>query len=494
MNKIDLRGLNDSVLPLSVFAAVFFLLLIGLVDHKGMWYGAVAVIPFLFFISRNKFKKVALTLVAILPISTYGFVPRYGYRLFDMLALGLILVFLYFNSGKKQYYKTPLTFPLLLMFLTMVISSVVAPNIGFAVPIIVTCLLFYFSAKSIGFFIADEDGIVAILYCLMVPFLVSSILGVYQSIFGVYSARLVEAFNPNVVTAEFFRAPGPLDNSLSFGQYLSVMSSFFVGIVLAGLRYRLKKKILLILAGLAIFGGAAGLVGSLSRAAIISLVIVFPVSFLILYRSKGMLTVSLVVVAVVVFQDSIVRGIVSDPVAQRFLTAQSDFERGRLVLYENAFRKFLDNPILGVGTGNLNYASGFADPSQRMVPGGHVESVYVSYLVSNGILGIAALMYLILRTITLSFNLYRETSDPFLKSVSFGLFAAFTSNAVNMTTNPASLPGKMGDFDLTNFFMFWVFIALLMLIWSRSRIVPGHKVSGETGRGGVIYPQDVQNG
>lgn len=434
-----------------------------------MWYAVLFLIAILFSISRNKLKRISLTLISILPIVNYNFFPRFDFKLLDVFAVIILCAYLYYNSTRKKYLITPFTYPFLFMFLTLLLSTIVAPRVDFAFWVIFTCVLFFLIAKSISFFLTDEKDITAALYCLIIPTVVSALLGIYQGMFGIHAAKLANVFNPNVITHEFLRAPGPFDDSLTFGQYLSVLVSFFIAFFLAGIRYGANRKLLLALSFATISIGIAGLISSVSRTPVATIIVIVAVSLLILYRSKGIMIVCVMLLMIVVFQDQLLNAFVSDPMAKRYLAAESDFAASRLVLWKNGFDLFLRNPIVGIGTGNLNFATRLADPSERMIPGGHIESVYVSYLVSNGIVGLVALVYLISKVLTQSYAMFKNSPDPFLKSVSFGLFAAFLSNAINMVTNPASLPGKIGAFDYACFYMFWVLLALLIVVTSRTK-------------------------
>lgn len=466
-------GLANVILSSFVFLASFYLLLIGLDKHRVLWFGVFIGATVLFLVSHDRLKKVALTLISILPIVNYGFIPHFGYTIFETLAVVIVGGFFYNKSVGKGNLRTQLTYPFLFMLLSLIASTIVAPNVEFALSIILICLIFFFVTKSIAFYLLDEKDLKAVLYCLVIPLIVSALLGVYQAIFGSSEAKLVDDFNPNVISGElgFSRVPGPLNNSLNFGQYLSILISFFIGFLLASRRDCPRSKPLTILSYVALFIGMAALVGTISRTAMAAVVITLIICLFIRYRSRILIAVSVMALSIIVFQAQLADMIGRSGVGIRFMMSQFDFQAGRLDIWKYAFRVFSENPLLGVGTGNLNYASGINGASLKMVPGGHVESVYVSYLVSNGILGLTALVYFLWKGIKMSYDLFKNNSDPLVKSVSFGLFAGFVSSSINMTTNPASLPSALGSGDPTNFYLFWLLLAILMVTAKRTQLL-----------------------
>lgn len=417
------------------------LLIIGPEKHRILWLSFIGIIALLFVISRHTIRDVALSLIAILPIVDYRIVPHFSLKLFDILAVIIIIAGLYSTLKKRSNY-VPSGYPFRYLVLTMILSTFVASNIEFSFSIILTCVFFFFIFKGITSSLIDQQDISALLLCLIVPLLVSAFIGVVQGIYGPYSLAIAKEFNTNVGTGNlgFNRVSGTLDNSLDFAQYLSVMSSFVVGYLILSWRYSAGSRLLRIVSIASLILAIIALLGTVSRTSIASFAMIIALAFIVLYGRRAALILALIVLPMILFPQEILGVIISKKVLIRFLSIQDSLQIGRVKLWKNAFNVFLSNPILGIGTGNINYASGLTPFSQRMMPGGHVESVYISYMISNGLIGFWGLMVLTLKVIKNSYKLYKERSEPIVKSISFGLFLAFVCNSMNMVTNPASLP------------------------------------------------------
>jgi O-antigen ligase len=103
-------------------------------------------------------------------------------------------------------------------------------------------------------------------------------------------------------------------------------------------------------------------------------------------RSRKVFVLVVLLLISSLFYDDIIRLFIPNAMIGRFIVANSDFDTGRLGLWYKAIDIFYNSPLLGVGSGNLNevgYRWGITPSYLQHRVGGHVESVYLSLLVSD---------------------------------------------------------------------------------------------------------------
>lgn len=466
----DLRSyLTDAILPCFIFLGTTILLLAGPEKHRFLWFGFVVLIPIFFVISRHTIREVALTLIALVPIVDYSIVPHFNLKLFDILAVIIIIVAWRHSAKRESSYHAPTGYPFRYLALILVLSSFVSPNLEFSLSIILTYVFFFLVFRGITSSLILQNDMRAVLLCLLVPLLVSAFVGIVQGIYGPYSLAIGKNFNTNVVSGRsgLNRVSGTLDNSLDFAQYLSVMGSFVVGFLLVSWKNSAGGRLLRVVSIVSLTVATIALLGTVSRTSIASFAAVVAFAFIVLFGRKAALLLALVVFLVILFPQEILGLFFGSKLLIRFSGSQNSLQSYRLKIWKNAFDVFLANPILGIGTGN--YSTGLVPTMQRMKLGGHVESVWISFLLSNGLLGFAGLVALTVKVLKDSYKLFKENVEPIAKSISFGLFLAFLCNSMNMITNPASLPTPLSAGHHTNFYMFWILLSILFIVIEKGR-------------------------
>ena len=266
-----------------------------------------------------------------------------------------------------------------------------------------------------------------------------------------------------------YSVSGTLDNSLDFGQVLICYVQFRFRIFSVELEESAGGWLLRVTCIVSLVLAIIALLGTLSRTSILSFAAIVALAFIVLNGRRAAVILAIIALVMILFPQEILGIFISKKLLFRFQGIQDSLQVGRGKLWKDAFNVFLSNPILGVGTGNLNYATGLTTVSQRMVPGGHVESVYLSYLVSNGVIGFLGLVALTIKVIKDSYLSFKESLDPMAKSISFGLFLAFVCNSMNMITNPASLPTSLNRGGQTDFYMFWILLSILFIVSKKRR-------------------------
>ena len=213
------------------------------------------------------------------------------------------------------------------------------------------------------------------------------------------------------------RDSGPLGFAGSNGlaAFLAQFSMFFWGFG----QYLKSKKYKLICYGLTAITIFATMY-TFSRAAYIALVVI---TFML-----GVLKDRKLIVVVAVFMltwQTIVPTAVTERVTMT-KSANGQLEASaneRVVLWTAAQDSILHNPILGTGFATFQFAE-------------HVDSLkdthnwYVKVLVETGIVGFIIAAILIVKMLTLSWNIFRHSTDPLYQGFGLGLLLALSANLV----------------------------------------------------------------
>lgn len=134
---------------------------------------------------------------------------------------------------------------------------------------------------------------------------------------------------------------------------------------------------------------------------------------------------------------SLLRSIVRpmDPALHRF--GESTFQR--VWMYRAAWQVFLDHPVAGVGQRNFGNVYGRHIPEELRNPDTHLDegtvytgfshahSLYLNLLATQGLLGLAAFLWLIVAAVRLAWRNWRRAQDEFLRAVSLGILAAIVA-------------------------------------------------------------------
>jgi O-antigen ligase len=140
---------------------------------------------------------------------------------------------------------------------------------------------------------------------------------------------------------------------------------------------------------------------------------------------------------------------------------QNPWNRERVHMWEAGLRMLRDHPWTGVGLQDLHALYQRYQSPGALEPAGHLHSVYVQVAATMGIVGLAALVFLVsglLRAASRAFRGYRRTRDPgarFGAAISLGVTAALVGFFVS-----GLMEWNLGDEELVDLLYVLVGIAL----------------------------------
>lgn len=225
-----------------------------------------------------------------------------------------------------------------------------------------------------------------------------------------------------------------------YGGYLVFVLPFFISLMGMMARRRRWGLVFLLFIGFAM--NSFCLIFTGSRAAWIAFALI-----MVLYVAMGLLDQRMVLVGVTVLimLVLVVVVVVKPPnfIKQRFVSQSAkDATTGRMMQYKLALDFFMDHPIFGLGMGM---------EGQKLVENGirkiwaAVENVYLTYLVSEGLLGLSTFLLLLVFYWFMLFWAWRNSRDDFIH---------FNGEALIM--------GMVG-FAVSNLFAAWLLFAVPMI-------------------------------
>jgi len=160
------------------------------------------------------------------------------------------------------------------------------------------------------------------------------------------------------------------------------------------------------------------------------------------------------------------------------LDPQSPWNRERVHMWDAGLRMFRDHPWTGVGLQDLHSIYEVYKPPGAVEPAGHLHSVYVQVAATMGIVGLAALAFLVvglMRAASRAFLEWRRTaardrspSGDFAAAISLGVSAAFVGFLVS-----GLMEWNLGDEELLDLLCVLVGIAFGAVGWARHRAARG---------------------
>jgi len=98
----------------------------------------------------------------------------------------------------------------------------------------------------------------------------------------------------------------------------------------------------------------------------------------------------------------------------------------RIALWRAGFEIFKDYPLFGVGDIDLaEYYKQYKRPYDKEIQG-HMHNNFIHFLVTLGLFGLLALLFLFTKMIIIDFKIYKKVKDqPFLSSLALGTLASF---------------------------------------------------------------------
>jgi O-antigen ligase len=302
---------------------------------------------------------------------------------------------------------------------------------------------------------------------LIIAFIFSALFGIYQYYFGLNFA-LVKQLNPNTTfeigDVIFVRVVGPFGNSLNFAHYLSVLSAFSFALLISS---RNKKEKLL--TGSAFVIGLLALVFTLSRGAVLALLISITIALIFRFKKKISFLVLIILLLFAIMPKMSIEVLLPEGLLKRSAIAVEEFESSRVSLWYKAIPMFLHYPVLGVGPGNINAAGqnfGVANSTDVSQSSGHLESVYLAILISLGLFGLIPFIGMIVTAIFYCYkNYFKKAASVGVKSFSFALGTSLLSTAINMIANPALL------IDVRIAFLFTLLLGLTIITSNTSKVL-----------------------
>jgi O-antigen ligase len=122
-------------------------------------------------------------------------------------------------------------------------------------------------------------------------------------------------------------------------------------------------------------------------------------------------------------------------VATRRLSAIETFDDDRalstrLISYRVALTKILRRPVLGGGHGEtVTYPSVISEMPGIVTLGG-VDNVYLTILLRMGVVGLAAFLWIYLRSLRIAYRLFRSSRDPEVRVFTAAFFAVYAAMLV----------------------------------------------------------------
>jgi O-antigen ligase len=238
-----------------------------------------------------------------------------------------------------------------------------------------------------------------------------------------------------------------LATSWGRSNYLAAFYVFIIPLSIALLFYfkSLKNRLFQVFALILMF---TGIIITLSRGGIISLVFALIILFSKLLKTKTFipLLIIFVIVSLVVFLN---------PLTQVLIERSAAFERSasvftRINFYEDVWKTFLENPILGVGFGNLGFYSQFEIASAFSTS---AHNIVLGMLGETGLVGAIsffAIFWLLIKKIIAE---YRDENDNSLKLLRWAFIASLSGVLLHSFMEP--------NFEGIQFsIMFWLLFSV----------------------------------
>lgn len=115
----------------------------------------------------------------------------------------------------------------------------------------------------------------------------------------------------------------------------------------------------------------------------------------------------------------------------------------RVMLWQRAFDMFKESPLIGKGYNTFEFA-GYKD----------THNYYLKMLAEQGLMGLAAFLYLLIAAMILAWKLYRRSEDDFLKGIGFGFALSVFSLMITNVFGDRWSYLSMGSY-------FWAFMGVM---------------------------------
>jgi O-antigen ligase len=227
-------------------------------------------------------------------------------------------------------------------------------------------------------------------------------------------------------------------------------------------KLRIKLRILLIIA-IALL--AAGMIATFSRALWVSVIVALFIIILLAQKRKRsyprviMLIASTVVIIILVMRTTFLANLqVKDAIFSRTMSIvnmprniQDDTLWIRIIEFQYAWEKILDNPLIGIGFrtsyrpnifGNVDY--------ERRTAGTFVHSGYLAIQLKMGLLGTTVFLWMMGTFFVRTRRRLRKLEDPLYRAVVIGIFVSIVGILIFSITSPAPI-----------MFIYWVTVTAI---------------------------------
>jgi O-antigen ligase len=324
----------------------------------------------------------------------------------------LILIFLAWPvqmalRGKLTYRLTPLDFPICLYAAVAIFLFLVrSPNPGIALEglrVYLEYLLWFFIGSNL---LLNKDQARALINWLVILGTLVALHGVYQYIIGVPIPENWVDSTETVRTRVFSIVGSP--NVL--GSFLVLLLPVTLSQMLSA-RGRARKY----LYALCLAPMALSLIFTFSRGAWLAMAGALIIYGLI-YNWRILLGLALAAYTAPKFIPGI-----ADRIGYLLSPAYliSSTRAGRVARWNMAINKVKNNPLTGEGFGRF----GGAVAARHIPSSNYVDNFYLKTAAETGLIGIAALAWLLLNGVRCALNTYRRLTDPYLKGLAGGLIA-----------------------------------------------------------------------
>ena len=357
------------------------------------------------FSTKNKNQLYIQFILLLFPFLGIDLFPSWiSVTIFDFCTM--VFVILFYKNNNQQYNGNRIYLNLTIILAIFTVAGTLNSEYYTrenSSSLIQLLTIFIFAKIIIDEVISNENFINKILDSIRVTLIFSLIFLVAQFIFGP-AFSIAKSQNINVDGIAGIRYPSFFQDPQKYAQFLSATS--FLLLIKKNEAFRLSKVNIILfvlsIAALMFTGGRAAFGGWI--VGLIILIIIGNKK----YRSSIVIACLLIIPGIVIFADQI-------PMFKRASVSDSfDF---RYLIWQDAYKIFLDNPILGIGTGNYSNYVAVHNPDQFWIAYNeitifdHPESGYLKLLTEYGAFGFITIIGLIIYPIIIGFKKYQVNQN-----------------------------------------------------------------------------------
>ena len=374
-----------------------------------------------------------------------------------------------FRNFKTNELKLPITLPLLLYIITMIISLVNSIDFLFSILLMYNMFAFIFIVYTSSLAIRDKKEIVVYI----ILFLILNLFNSFHVIAdGLASSRRAFGFA-----------------GIMFVDYvgIAITMNFILLLVSAGKNFR----ILLLISLLVLI--AALLITQTRNAWLSTFLSLFFALVYLIFKSKkfkirksfliAAMIASMIIMGSIFIFISSVNPEVTERAQETTKVEQSIDKEGqvksslvsRLLIWHTAYNAFLSEPVIGIGAYSFPFSSQEYYKVPRFIFEDYVEGLtphqtFIAVAVETGLLGLFAFLFFLIASLKISFDTIKLSKTSEEKRFSFLLFSPLLYILISMTMTDAWLWGHG--------IILWG-ILLGFNLWNRKKLIEKN-VSGNT--------------